>query len=67
MFAVALMTWSILAVLAVGVFALLYQRFLSSAGRERRRRGRSHGRVLDRRHGPAVQLNLNVEEKRKRK
>lgn len=43
-----------------GLWLLLGKRVLSFETRERRRRSRSYGTVVSRRHGPAVKLAVKV-------
>ncbi len=51
-------------VLAAGFLIVAWNRLISAEARTQRRRNRSHGRIKDRRHAPAVQLNAKVETKR---
>ena len=52
--------WMAVALLAATVWHLLGKRFLSLDAFERRRRGRSYGRVSSRRRRPTVRLAVRV-------
>ena len=47
-------------VFTTALFALLWVAFFSRRARQRRQQRVGYGRLRDRRHGPAVQLNLKV-------
>ncbi len=58
------LVWMVGAVVLVGAIVALRRHFGAEA-RARRRRERSHGRVISRRHGPAVKLAVETEKPKK--
>ncbi len=58
----------LLGILTAGVILFLVRRHLTPEARERRRRDRSHRRVISRKQGPTVRLAVNTDQpKRPRK
>lgn len=53
--------WFVGIVACAGAFFLLRGHF-TAAARERRRREKSHGRVVSRKHGPTVRLAVDVDK-----
>ena len=58
------MAWVVGGVVIAGVVWALWRRAGPEA-RERRRRDRSHGRVVSRRHGPSVRLAVDIKKAKK--
>ena len=53
--------WLLNLLAAAGV-AMWLRHYFSPAAREQRRRDRSHGRVVSRKHGPSVRLAVQTEK-----
>lgn len=54
--------WVVVFVLAAAILSLFWSALFSRRARQRRHQRGGHGRVRDRRHGPAVQLNLKIKD-----
>ena len=55
------LVWGVGGVVFAGACVLLWRHFCAEA-RERRRRARSHGKVVSSRHGPLVRLVVETEQ-----
>jgi hypothetical protein len=59
--------WVVVVILAAVVLSLLWPAFFSKRARQRRHQRSGYGRVRDRRHGPAVQLNVKFKKDKDRR
>ncbi len=52
----------LIGIIVLMALVLLVRSYFSAEARDRRRRDRSHGRVISRRHAPSVRLAANLEK-----
>ncbi len=58
--------WAVVVILTAAVLSLSWTALFSRRSRQRRQQRGGYGRVRDRRHGPAVQLNLKIKNDKDR-